>query len=373
MLPAMLLTGQSKPDPIIEWQMTATTITVNTGKYLAVPLYVDPEDPSSANVEITIDWGDGAQTVLHQSDFPPHDNLSFVYSLWHEYSAGGSYVIKCSAKESSWRKTYFMTNTQWIELPGSANYNSQIYVWRVQQDTLDTPIPPFRGTASITGTAYGTCALFENMLRYFLYNARFMTAIPADLLANCGHMVNIEGCFSNMYSLRTIPKGLLDPLTKLNGCGNVFRGCSLIDSIDEDLLKGPASTVNDVTGLFYATAVKTIPAGLFDGCVNITNARACFGHTQVQGDASVKPPRALFKNLTKLENIKDLFSYCLNLKFWTFEFSSPNISNAPNWVDVGSSNLNRAVVLSGAANTSSTTYKTLNALKDSLNYLISYN
>lgn len=87
----------------------------------------------------------------------------------------------------------------------------------------------------------------------------------------------------------------------------------------------------------------------------------------------MKPPSALFKNLTKLENIKDLFSYCLNLKFWTFEFSSPNISNAPNWVDVGSSNLNRDVVLSGAANTSSTTYKTLNALKDSLNYLISYN
>lgn len=131
--------------------------------------------------------------------------------------------------------------------------------------------------------------------------------------------------------------------------------------------------MNDVTCLFYATAVKTIPAGLFDGCVNITNARACFGHTQVQGDATVKPPSALFKNLTKLKNIEELFTYCLNLKFWTFEFSSPNISNATNWVDVGSSNLNRAVVLSGAANTSSTTYKTLNALKNNFNYLISYN
>lgn len=159
-------------------------------------------------------------------------------------------------------------------------------------------------TGELTGSAFDPKALtvvrslgeLIGEAKYLFLRCTSLTAIPANLFANCTEVTDFDGCFFHCSSLTTIPAGLFDNCTSATNYIDCFNTCS---------------------------SLTTIPQGLFDNCTEATNFRSCFvlcssltgetPYTMVGGKKVKLWERSPENGFTKVTDHRSCFARCTEL------------------------------------------------------------
>ncbi len=222
----------------------------------------------------------------------------------------------------------------------------------------------FIGTkiSSLPGKLFAKTPLIENVQQLISSND-VITEIPADLFKGCSRITNMQSLFANDYALASIPEGLFDDVTEnttvsmmfyktaiseipqgifknmtklttanmafggtkikrvpadlfagnpgittFNAC---FSGCSELEEIPADLFSNAGAYEKNTSFryLFKDTAIREVPAGLFDGYQNVTTFECAFSGCR---NLAVIPA-GLFATNTSVTNVTNLFTDCESL------------------------------------------------------------
>jgi hypothetical protein len=111
--------------------------------------------------------------------------------------------------------------------------------------------------------------------------------------------------FRNSYNIVNIDEFYLPYLTD---CSYLFSNCNYLATIPEGLFQYNIS-VTDFTGCFSNTSLATIPSNLFQYNTNVTNFTGCFSNCN---NISTVPSN-LFNNNTLVTDFSACFQNCYNL------------------------------------------------------------
>lgn len=262
------------------WEITVDTEATTAGaKFTGVPiiLYKQP------NVTVTVDWGDGTESILTSKLF--EDNLYGV-SI-HEYASPGKYKV-------------LMKSTKWSKiLVGSygSSFTDNAINFKYFKDTLIGTgiIPTIAGVYSIT-SASSKGERIPNSLIYLFEYCSHLASIPSDLLCNNQHVTDMSYCFAYCSSLSSIPDTLFACMKNVTTFTYCFSGCS---------------------------GISNIPATLFSQCTKVTVFKHCF--YKCTGLLSI--PEELFANNVAATNFGYCFAYCTSLTEIPANLFSNNISS----------------------------------------------
>ncbi len=158
-----------------------------------------------------------------------------------------------------------------------------------------------------------------------------LESIPEDVAGSFAEVVAFVGAFSCCTSLKEIPAGLFRHATRAKRFVDCFSHSASIEEIPEDLFASCVAA-EDLSYAFYATGtgvvstsstlpnfkevhglvsngrLTSIPAGLFRNCPNITKLNYVFGATAI-----TSVPQGIFDANINTTQFTGAFSACVNL------------------------------------------------------------
>lgn len=308
------------------WQFTVNTEATTPGeKKTGVPLNLYGQD----GVTVTVDWGDGTESVLTPADFAKDDSTASV----HEYAEAGVYTVAISSKK--FPECYLLSIDSLTSISTINNAVAPLYWYRRTLISVDTILPNVAGKNYYTSpTSVSSLNEAKNYLSFLFSGCNKCTTIPSGLFNNNTSVTNFSNCFNVCSSLTAIPVGLFDNNTAVTIFSNCFRGCS---------------------------SLTAIPAGLFDNNTTVTNFANCFN-----GCSSLAAiPAGLFGNNTTVTNFNYCFRGCSSLADFIVHVGSSIVNNASSFVSQKTGATRTIYVPSG-----STTETTFNAVASSLGLTI---
>ena len=304
------------------WQFTVDTEATASGeKKTAIPLNLYGQN----GVELTVDWGDNTTSTLTSSDYAVDDFTASV----HEYASAGEYTITITSDD--WENAYLMTAD---EIETVDDINAPVYYLRRTLTSLDSMLPPVKGTAyiyssdnisasndsfsflfyqyekleSIPSNLFSGNAAIDDF-GYCFCSCTSLASIPSGLFDNCTAAETFASCFENCTSITSIPAGLFDNNTAVTVFNSCFSDCTSLTSIPAGLFDNNTEALWFDSCFGWCSSLTSIPAGLFDSNTDATNFSWCFIHCSSL--ASI--PSGLFDNNTEATTFSSCFSGCTSL------------------------------------------------------------
>lgn len=275
------------------WEIEVDTEATEAGaKFTGVPivLYHQP------NVTVTVDWGDGTESVLTSELY--EDNL-FDASV-HEYAAPGKY--KVLMKSTKWAKLFVGVFTSF--LLGTAT-NFQYF-----RNTIVCTgvIPKIAGVYYISSsTSIGVPA--HNSVKYLFNYCEHLASIPDDLLCNNTGITSVDYCFYYCRSLVRIPDALFTYAKDAESFTYCFFNCPSVVSVPGSLFSQNTKATEFTSCFSHCTGLVSIPKDLFANNVAATSFSACFSDcSSITGI-----PSDLFANNTLATSFVGCFQNCSSL------------------------------------------------------------
>lgn len=155
------------------------------------------------------------------------------------------------------------------------------------------------------GAAVSAASIFSNTA---------IENIDKDVFAGA-MLSNIDSGFANGAVTDNFPN-LLAGQVKLTSLFNVFANAQIRLAEENAALFADQRAVTTINKLFNGTRFSggSLPAGIFDNMVNITNATACFQSASGLG-AKLRIPNGLFTNQHLLADCSNLFTGAKNIEF----------------------------------------------------------
>ena len=286
------------------WKFTVNTEATAEGeKKTGVPFNLS----KLTDVEFTVDWGDGTESVLVPALYTPADSRASM----HEYENAGIYQISITGDSRSWKKTYLM---QLLNVATStSNSIDPIWWWTRTLISVDNPFPKMYGVVTYNNSSstdfnagYGFQKIFNNCFQ----GCKNLTTIPSGLFDNNTTITDFTWCFYNCSSLQSIPDGLFNKHSEVSTFNSCFELCTSIESIPNGLFDNNTKVTSFLECFCRCTSLKSIPAGLFDNNTKVTAFAYCFADC-----FSLKSiPAGLFDNNTEATNFSDCFVGDYNIR-----------------------------------------------------------
>ena len=225
--PTALNTQGTADKAIFAWiqPLPSWSITIDTSKYThwsstlktgQVPLVFNPNDTSSQNAAMRINWGDG-----NVSTYTPETAYTYVYPE-HEYEESGIYTITIDSEDFD--KIYIAN----IFTDEGEAFGPSISAATVT--SINTPLPKVAGTYSYYAGSY-----IENSFQSCWLAYKNLVSIPSGMFDNNPDILSFDSTFAVCQSLTSIPAGLFDSNTLATGFGACFSMCSSLTSIPSGL------------------------------------------------------------------------------------------------------------------------------------------
>ncbi len=135
---------------------------------------------------------------------------------------------------------------------------------------------------------FATCSKATHFAGTFT-DCTALESLPTDLLSACGEAKYVERMFLGCTSLKSIPEGLFAGCPKIERFEETFAECTALGTIPEKLFSAIGTTTTSVTfaKCFYGcSALKSLPAGLFDTVRRISFIDYCFADcTSLTGES----------------------------------------------------------------------------------------
>ena len=272
----------------------------------------------------TIDWGDGTQQTVHESDNNPV----------HTYTKAGKYKVIATGRLSALSpadnnmRMEYITDILFI---GEEIGKGIIHMTEAFQGARITKIRSgiFDNCPNVT-SFYGTFAycelltvmpaeLFNKCSNLINFSNTFkgcsnIIEIPTGLFNYCSKVTNFGGTFSGCSALKAIPQGLFDNCLEVtsfgyNMDGGTFEGCTSLTSIPQGLFKNSKKAKHFDRTFRSCTSLTTIPQGLFNSCPNAASFSGAFGGCSVLKCI----PQGLFDSCTKIKSFEGTFNDCSSL------------------------------------------------------------
>ena len=120
---------------------------------------------------------------------------------------------------------------------------------------------------------------------------------------------DISGCFNGCTSLTSIPSGLFDNCVNVTNFDYCFSYCTSLTSIPSGLFDN-CIKVRTFSNCFNECAsLVEVPSGLFNNCINVTGLMSCFAWCT----NLVSIPSGLFDNCINVTNFDSCFYGCSSL------------------------------------------------------------
>lgn len=139
-----------------------------------------------------------------------------------------------------------------------------------------------------------------------------LTTIPADVFdAVATKITTLNACFQNCVNLRTVADGFANACTNVKNIGNLFYGCTSLESLPATMLTGSAAKLYTCTNVFWGcTALKSVPDNLFGF---ITAANATFGSCFNDCTSLTTVGANVFPATTAMSGLNYVFQGCTAL------------------------------------------------------------
>ncbi len=277
------------------WQFTVDTEATASGeKKAAIPLNLYGQN----DVELTVDWGDNTTSTLTSSDYAVDDFTASV----HEYASAGEYTITITSDD--WENAYLMTAD---EIETVDDINAPVYYLRRTLTSLDSMLPPVKGTAFIYSS--DNISTSNNAFSSLFYQYEKLESIPSNLFSGNAAIDNFSYCFCRCTSLASIPAGLFDNCTAVETFASCFENCTSLASIPAGLFDNNTAVTVFNSCFSDCTSLASIPSGLFDNNTEALWFGSCFGWCS----SLTSIPSGLFDNNTAATNFSWCFIHCSSL------------------------------------------------------------
>lgn len=235
----------------------------------------------AGEVDAEINWGDGTVEPVTKAN------------PTHTYATAGSYNVEVSGKATALNAL-------------KSSYLTEIIQW---------------GQTGLTSMANA------------FTGCKFLKTVPSDMAHSFDEVTTFAHVFESCETLGAIPEGLFDNAVKATDFTAAFFNCFLISKIPEKLFyyNTEATTFYQT---FYSTGTPTssattgvltaIPAGLFEKNVKAENFLGTFGYTAIRSI-----PATLFQNCPAAQNMQALFDGCALLEIVPADLfgGCPNVTN----------------------------------------------
>lgn len=276
----------------------------------------------AGEVDAEINWGDG--TVEPVTAANPT----------HTYATAGTYNVEVSGKV-----------TQLNALKSA--YLTEVIQWG--QTGLTSMENAFNGCKSLKAIPTDTAHSFDDVTTFaHAFEAcSVLSAIPAGLFDNATGATDFTATFHSCYSVSEIPGKLFHYNTEATSFYQTFysTGTPTSSATTGVLTKIPADLfetnvkATDFLGAFGYTAIRSVPATLFENCVAAQNMRALFDGCELLevvpvglfgGCPNVTNFARVFAKCSKLQSIPELLFFN-NMYVTTFSnaFSSAGLTEIP--------------------------------------------
>ena len=132
-------------------------------------------------------------------------------------------------------------------------------------------------------------------------------------------LINFNGC----SNLTTLPSGSTEQgrLTEVVSFYRLFYFCTKLESIPSGIFDGNVNVTNFSYSFYYCTKLTTIPSNLFKDNINVTT----FEYTFYNCTALTLIPNELFNNNIRITNYNRTFYQCTNLVTLPSELFNTNV------------------------------------------------
>ncbi len=161
----------------------------------------------------------------------------------------------------------------------------------------------FKGCASLKTLPSG---LFNGLIKVTSFSGLFqdctgLESIPANLLAGCEKVTNISKMFYGCTSLKTVDADAFVDGVAVTNIQSLFEGCTSLESVPGNVFAGLVKATN-TTRIFYNSGLKTVPAGLLKPLTATASFDQVFAECKALEtvEADVFPGGAKLKTLTKV-------------------------------------------------------------------------
>ena len=298
----------------------------------------------SGVINCIVDWGDGTMSRV-LTDYPSH-----------QYDAPGVYNISITGKVASFRANqspelntirptitavrqwgdigleslkygfYYCANLKEIAAPDEDSFSqlTSIYSCFDHCTSLEAIPEGMFSKAPRLNEAYSAFSACESLkeipakvfagcsevTRFSMVfkNCKSVTAVAPDVFEGCNPE---EGFLQAFYAtaISSIPEGIFKWCTAAENMSNIFANCTSLTSIPADLFSGMTSVTNLMSAFSGCTGLTSVPGNLFADVTAVTNMssvfKGCTGLTSV--------PEGIFDGLVKVTNFNSLFSGCTSL------------------------------------------------------------
>ena len=262
------------------WQFTVNTEATAQGeKKTGIPFNLHGQD----GVVLSVDWGDGTNSVLSASDYAEDDSTASV----HEYTDAGVYAIKVAS--ANWVDCCIFTSSS-ATISTINNVTASLYWFRRTLVSVDSELPELFGRNSYSSTQ-GLVKGVDSFSALFS-GCSYLSSIRSGLLDNNSKATNLDSCFRNCISLATVPSDLFDKNTLVTSFSFCFDGCSSLASIPAGLFDNNVLAQNFGACFGNCYSLTSIPTDLFKRNVAATSYNQCFRMANVAssdlGDFSIR-------------------------------------------------------------------------------------
>ena len=161
----------------------------------------------------------------------------------------------------------------------------------------------FKGCASLKTLPSG---LFNGLVKVTSFSGLFqdctgLESIPANLLAGCEKVTNISKMFYGCTSLKTVDADAFVDGVAVTNIQSLFEGCTSLESVPGNVFAGLVKATS-TTRIFYNSGLKTVPSGLLKPLTATASFDQVFAECKALEtvEADVFPGGAKAKTLTKV-------------------------------------------------------------------------
>lgn len=269
--------------------------------------------PLMTPFDVYIDWGDGSD-----GDIAAFDGSSGFSRPDHEYSReAAEYEIKVYGECGSMNGCgcsgieYLSEIVDWGEME-TTNFT---YAFSGSAlESLPANTKDIIAKATKVDNMFWNCLYLKEIpedlfadskltsISGMFFGCKSLKSIPADFFVGAEELKQLIGIF-NETDIQSIPEGILDPLVNLTNLTAMFNNCTDITEIPENLF-AKNTELNILKNVFYGTSITEIPENLLVNNVELQQMSGVFGNTDLK-----TIPENLFANNPKISSASALFAY----------------------------------------------------------------
>lgn len=279
-------------------EVAITQMGVND-KYLRWKFEI-PSDNATATamiageVDAEINWGDGTVETVTTAN------------PTHVYATAGSYDVEVSGKVTA------------LKSAGEKSYVVEVLQWG--QTGLTSMEDAFNGCMNLKSIPSDTAHSFDGVTTFneAFYDCQTLGAIPAGLFDNATRATDFTSTFHFCHSIPEIPEKLFYYNTEATSFSQTFYyvGSQVNKEAEGLLTEIPAGLFETNTkaqtflSVFGHTAIRSVPATLFQNCPNVTVMTSLFDSCK----ALEIVPADLFGGCPAVTSFSQVFRMCTALK-----------------------------------------------------------